>query len=226
MTAQADALLPASIPPARRRRVGPRLIVFALLAASLAGLAVFWRSVGHEWVFPKKWGEIEPGWVFRSGQISRFNLESTFDRHRIDVVVFMSGYNPNNPDVRFEKELCERKGIALHNFPLHGRGTGRVESYIDALETAWRARQAGRRVLIHCDAGSQRTGGMTVLWRVLIEGRPAPDAYRELLAYGHDPQDNPDLIPYLNRHMAQIAAELHRRGVIAAVPDPLPTLGP
>ena len=79
-------------------------------------------------------------------------------------------------------------------------------------------------MLVHCHTGSQRTGGAVAYYRMLVEGRPAPEAYAEMVRFGHDPRDNPDLVPYLNAHMRELADILVARKVIDHAPDPLPVL--
>jgi hypothetical protein len=41
---------------------------------------------------------------------------------------------------------------------------------------------------------------------------------------GHDPRENPLLIPYLNEHMAEMADLLVQKGVIGSVLNPLPRI--
>jgi undecaprenyl-diphosphatase len=47
---------------------------------------------------------------------------------------------------------------------------------------------APRPVLLHCQAGADRSGLAAALWKTMIDGAPASEARRQLsLRYGHVP---------------------------------------
>ena len=58
---------------------------------------------------------------------------------------------------------------------------------------------------------------------MLVEGMAPADAWAEMKQYSWD-DDNPILPDYLNSHMAELADELVRLGVLTDRPDPLPVL--
>jgi len=196
----------------------------SVVVAALVGAALLWQVEGVKQLFgPRNWGEVEPGF-YRSGQISRFVLKKALQQHDVKLVVFMSGDKANRPDVQAEAQICRDLGIERINCGLAGDGTGDIRSYANAIEAISKARREGKPVLVHCHTGSQRTGGAVAYYRMLVEGRPAAEAHAELLQYGHDPRDNPDLLPYLNAHMRELADILVERRVIDRAPDPLPVL--
>jgi protein-tyrosine phosphatase len=224
----ASATSSAAAPEARPRRA--RFTRFHLLAAGVLILAtagvLLWYFGGVRGYFvPRNWGVVEPGF-YRSGQISRHVIEPTLKKNQVGLVVFMSGDKANRPDVQAEQQVCEKLGIERINCPLAGDGTGDIHSYADALAAVTRARKEGKPVLVHCHTGAQRTGGLVAFYRLLVEKRPAPEVYAELRQYGHDPEDNPELVPYLNAHMPELAKMLVDRGVIDRAPDPLPVITP
>ncbi|HEX8910717.1 MAG TPA: tyrosine-protein phosphatase [Humisphaera sp.] len=231
MDVAADAVQAASAAGARpapaARRRWPRWVAAALLVLlSAAGFLTYRYSLRDRYFKPRAFAVVEPGKVYRSGQISAPLVRETLTKNGIKSLVVMMGDDPNEPDWRAEKRTADELGIVRNHCPLAGDGTGRWERYADALQHVAEAELAGRPVLIHCVTGTQRTGGAVALYRVLLQGRPAGEAYRELVAAGHDPDDNPDLVPFLNAHMAEIAGELVRRGVLKKVPDPVPVLKP
>ena len=85
-------------------------------------------------------------------------------------------------------------------------GPGRVEQYVGAIAAIARAERAGEPVMVHCIAGAQRTGGVIAVYEMLVERKPAAEAFAEMLRYGHDPSVNPKLTAYLDDHMGEIAA--------------------
>ena len=71
-------------------------------------------------IFPKRFGVVEEGELYRSGQISATVIKKTLQKHDIGVIVMMSGYDPRDHDKLTEKEVAEELGIDIYNFPLGG----------------------------------------------------------------------------------------------------------
>ena len=185
------------------------------------GLGVLlWEEGLKDRVVAKNLGQVAPG-IYRSGQISGHVIGPTLRDKGIDVIVSMNT-EENDPDDLAEKAAARARGVERYEFNLRGDGTGDPRMYVEGLTALARARERGQTVLIHCHAGSERTGGMVGLYRVLFEGKSAGEAVPEMLRYKHDPGRNPDLIPYLNAHVGEIAAALVDRGVLPSVPEPLP----
>ena len=206
--------------PTRRR---------ALIALALAvpiGL-VAWYLGGGKWMFePKRWGEIEPGLIYRSGQIHPWLIEDTLREQEIAVVVDLAADEPGRDDHDPENEVTKRLGIRkVDLFGLDGSGLGDPEIYVQAVREMHAAKQSGTRMLVHCAAGTQRTGGATALYRMFLQGGDGQDAYDEYMAYRGRP-DSWKLWRFLNEHMATIARRLVELDVIEKVPDPLPRFGP
>ncbi len=100
--------------------------------------------------------------------MSRHVVERQLREHGIRVVVDLMGDDPENAEQPFERAALERLGIELHKCPLVGDGTGDWREYVAAVTAIVRAKEAGRPVLVHCYAGSQRTGGTFALYRLLV----------------------------------------------------------
>jgi protein tyrosine/serine phosphatase len=196
------------------------------LAVAVYGGHELWVGEIRNMIWPRNWGVVEPGRIYRSAQINHRLIRGTLQEHHIGLVLFMSGDDPSRDDTTVESRTCTELGIRRLNYNLNGNGTGRVDKYIDALSDLIRADRQGVPVLVHCETGAQRTGGMVAFYRVLVEGRSGKEAYTELLRYGHDPHKNPHLVPYLNEHMREVAEALAERKLIDHVPDPLPVVGP
>lgn len=175
-------------------------------------------------IVPKNFGVVEQGCIYRSGQISESLIEDVLSKHDIGVVVTLSRDKMEQSFTAAEVEAGERLGVTRLSYPLAGNGTGDLTQYANAVEAIENARKSGTPILVHCYAGTQRTGGAIAFWRVLVQGRPANEAFAEMQRYGHDPADNPDLIPYMNKHMGTLAMMLVDRNVIPAMPDRLPVM--
>ncbi len=195
------------------------------LALLLLGVAVWsWEEVLEDRLIPKNWGCVEPGLIYRSGQLSAALVERTLKKHNIEVVVTLNGEKPQDADCLAEREACRTLGIDLKRFPLGGDGTGDIHHYANAIAAIVAAMKAQRPVLVHCAAGTQRTGGVLACYRLLVKGDPNDRVLQELSHYGWRPEKNPKLLPFVNGHMAELAALLKEKRVLAEVPDPLPVL--
>jgi len=220
---------PASADPARPSPRRARARASAALAGALiiaAGLAVLWKSTLEDRLLPRRWGVVEAGAIYRSGQLSETLIQQTLLKHHIRVVVDLTPLEPANAAQEVEGHVLDELGIELARCPLSGDGTGDPGEYVRALAAIARARHVGQPVLIHCQAGSQRTGGVVAAWRLLVEGRP-PEAVRaEMRRYGWRPERDRVLTEYLNAHLAEIASGLLAAGTLERLPAPMPRLPP
>jgi len=73
-------------------------------------------------------------------------------------------------------------------------------------------------VLVHCSSGAQRTSAAAMLYRHIVEGKSFDDAYPESLRYGHDPDENIRLMPYLADWADKIALAFHAGAMIPNQP--------
>jgi protein tyrosine/serine phosphatase len=225
----ASSVLPSS-PSRGAGRPRPRLLRWLIGLLILTGVTYggysLWVGEIRNMIWPRNWGVVEPGKLYRSAQISRRIIRPTLQDNHIGVVIFMSGDDPAREDTTIEARTCADLGIKRLNFNLNGNGTGKVDKYISALAEIIKSNRRNVPVLVHCETGAQRTGGVVAFYRVLVEGRSGSEAYAELLQYGHDPAKNPHLVPYLNQHMGEVADALAKEKLIDHVPSPLPVIKP
>lgn len=199
-----------------------------ILVCFLVGLAgtLLWSEVLKYRFIVKRFGVVEPGLIYRSGQISKWLIEDTLKRHEIAVVIDLNGIEVGDAHQPVEVETAERLGLEHHRLPLSGNGTGDIRQYAEAIRLIHESANAGRPVLVHCYAGAQRTGGVVACYRMLVQKKPPSEAYAELMRYGWDPDEDHALRDYVNANMVELAGLLAENGVIAEAPDPLPILGP
>jgi cell pole-organizing protein PopZ len=180
-------------------------------------------------VIPRNFAVVEApaggvGGLFRSGRLSESTSEETLRANHIGVVVSLLADEDHPETAGPFAEAVKKLGIERHIYPMNGDGLSTPEQYANAVEAAAKGRAAGKSVLVHCMTGSQRTGGVIAAYELLVNHASPEVAMRELLRRGHDPSDNPKLLPWLNQNLPVIAAELVKRGVIPAVPEPMPRL--
>jgi protein tyrosine/serine phosphatase len=199
-----------------------------LLAAGLvllvAGSVLCWTSVIRDRVIPKRFGVVEQGRIYRSGQISAALIKKVLAEHNIRVIVDLTTNEPNDPDQRADKKAAAELNIKILRFPLSGNGTGDVNYYAGAVTAIANAEKENLPVLVHCAAGTQRTGGVIAVYRLLVQKKDPAFVISEMKRYDWSPKGNPDLPLYLNSNMAQLAEMLKQAGVINEVPSPLPAL--
>lgn len=199
------------------------LTAFVVLLLAAAG-AWAWKTWRYD-VFPKRFGVVTPDRLYRSGQLSLRLVKSTLAAHGIKTVVDLQGKKPDgDPEQDAEAQAVRDLGIDYSRYPLGGDGTGDLAHYAAALKKLVESMKAGRPALVHCAAGTQRTGVAVAYYRVLVEGRPGTEAYAEMLRYDWDPERDGQAIDYLNRNMRDLAGRLVEAGVLPRVPDPLPVV--
>lgn len=207
-----------------RKRSRRRWIVCLIIAAVIGGGAVLWKKVLRDRFVVKNWGVIEDGELYRSGQISPWLIESQLKAAEVDVIIDLSTREQGHEYQEAEIETARRINVELRRFPLGGDGCGDIESYAGAIEAMVECQQEGRIALVHCQAGADRTGGVTYCYRTLVQGRSPEAALEEMYSYGWKSTGNNPLIPYLDKNIPILAEMLVERGVIDSVPDPMPLL--
>lgn len=202
----------------RKMRWALPIVIALLLAGAIYGAIAFRYDF-----YPKRFGVVDAGSVYRSGQISPRMIRPTLEKYHIASIIDLQGQS-ENPGQAAEQQAASELGIAYNRFPLAGDGTGKIENYAAALQTLVEAKKAGKPVLIHCSAGTQRTGVAVAYYRMLVEGRSPLEALDEMEKYGWSPTHDAKAHRYVNEHMSELAQILIDRGVIERAPTPLPQL--
>ena len=216
-TVSADSPRPTGLFSARTRKL-------ILVIAVLGGVALLLDEFVKYRVVAKRFGTVYDGELYRSGQISRWMFEKTVKSHGIQVVIDLNGREPESEHQTAEIASAEKLNLELYRFPLGGDGRGDITRYADAIETIHTSRTAGKPVLVHCAAGTQRTGGVVATYRMLVRGESPATAWDEMVDYGWKPEKEQELLDYINGNMRTLATMLVERGVIAQIPEPLPVL--
>ena len=157
---------------------------------------------------PKRLATVVEDGLYRSGRIHPDLLPRILEERGIDTIVALTYPVQDHEWQREEARIAEEMGIEIVRFPLLGNGTGDAESYLGALTRVNEELGQDRQVLVHCAAGTQRTGGFSFLYRTLVLGEAPEDAYREMRHFDFDPEDNPDLLPYLWEITPRVAEHL------------------
>ena len=83
-------------------------ISLILLGGIIAGGIWLWEEVLEDRLIPKRFGIVEPGKIYRSGQISCHLIEKVLKDNGIRVVVDLTELNPDSPHERAEIEAAKK----------------------------------------------------------------------------------------------------------------------
>jgi tyrosine-protein phosphatase SIW14 len=192
-----------------------------ILSAVVALLVVVWPIVEYRRVYVenKRLREVEPGRVYRAGEMTADGIADAVARFGIRTVVNLQEDVPD-PDVcrSFwdwntvkESELCRRLGvryvlISPYLIPRRSVPAERpaaVDEFLDLMD-----RPDVYPVLIHCKAGLHRTGVMTAVYRMEYQSWTPDAAYDELKAHGFGDWVCTSANDYVNQYVLQ-----YRRGL-------------
>jgi len=191
-----------------------RLWRLGLLA--VIGLLVWWLAGGSELVWPKRFGVVEPGAIYRSGEPTVGATEAVVRRHGIRTIIDLGAHTPGTPEEKLAQRAADSLGVTRYRFGLIGDATGDPNDYVLALRII--SDPANQPVWFHCAAGSERTGCLAALYKTIHQGVPLDEAYAESLRYDHDTADNPHLRAMLDRWLPEIRRSYRTGGEIAYDP--------
>ncbi|QDV48567.1 dual specificity protein phosphatase family protein [Gimesia fumaroli] len=186
---------------------------------------LFWEEFLEDRLVAKRWGVVEPGKIYRSGQVSSYLIEPMLRENKIEKVIALNGSDLNKPYLKSEVETARKLKIDHQVLHLIGDGTGDVEDYAEAVAEIMRCEKAGKPVLVHCAAGAQRTGGVVAAYRMLVQKKTPEEAYHELLQYDWKPKKDQALIDYLNQNLATLSKLLEQKIEWYEPPETIPVIG-
>ena len=172
-----------SCPPFKTRHA---ILIVVLTLATACG---FWKVVIYPHVSPRRFHVVEAGAIYRSADPTPTTLQIMHRRHGIRTVLDLGTFPRGSIDELRQQRTAEALGLQRFRFDLEGDSTGNPNAYVEALRIM--ANPANHPVLVHCGAGTERTGLAVFLYRTIVQGRDSPSALAEARAVGHDPKRNP-----------------------------------
>src|SRR5262249_25054379 len=139
---------------------------------------------------------IEPGRAYRSATLTGVSytglsarltgndLDSVLRRYRIGTVICLRGGSRRDDWYREELDDCARENAAHEDVPMSARSLPPPEALASLINLYDHARYP---ILLHCQAGADRTGLASALYAHLYEKLPLDKAIAEELTwrYGH-----------------------------------------
>lgn len=192
----------------------------------ISGGLAFWHYDVKNAFYPKKFGVVEPGMVYRSGRIHPWLIESVLEEHNIKVIVTLLVDVPTKAEEIAQKRAAEKLNVQIFRYPLGGAGRGKVEHYVAAIKAIVTAGREGKPVLVHCAAGVNRTGGVLAAYQLLVKRKSVDEVVAEMRQYGWGeiPKKEKALRDYLNNNLEEIARQLVAEGFITHAPNPIPKM--
>lgn len=191
----------------------PRFTRNAAVILAVVGLSVWFVVAGVvPNLSPKNFGVVEPGVLYRSGELTPAAMRDVVTDHGVRTIIDFGAHDLDPAGEARERAVARSLGVRRVVLPLWGDGTGDPNRYADALRII--ADPVSQPVLVHCAAGSERTGCMVALYRDLVQGWDAERALAETRAFGHDPAKNPDLRPMYDRWRDDIERAWQTGGLI------------
>jgi protein tyrosine/serine phosphatase len=128
---------------------------------------------------------ITHGEAYRSAQLDRDELEYYINRHNIRSIINLRGKHPDKPWYREETEVSLIYGVRHYSIPLSSSFEP-DEAVVRKLIEVYN--NAPRPVLIHCQAGADRSGLASAIWKVVVDKESKSVAEKQLsIFYGHLP---------------------------------------
>ena len=201
-----------------------KISVLVVAVVCLAPLGIDGYKDLRDRLVPKKFGVVEAGKIFRSGQLHRTLVRETLAKNHIQVVIDLTHADPNNVNQRAEQAAIRDLGLQGLRFPMNGNGTGEVEQVAGAVAALAKAELEGKPALVHCAAGAQRTGCVVATYRLLVKGDSPSDVLKEMEQYGWRPDHDQVMLTFLNDHLPDFAERLVELGTLSEKPKTIPML--
>ena len=218
---QESVVTPTAAPTKNKKFLKVSIAVFVMIGASV----LVWEEFLEDRLVAKRRGVVEPGKIYRSGQISSHLIEPMLRENKIEKVIALNGSDLKKLYLKTEVETARKLKIEHQVLHLIGDGTGNVEDYAEAVAEIMRCEKAGKPVLVHCAAGAQRTGGVVAAYRMLVQKKTPEEAYQELLLYDWKPRKDQALIDYLNQNLAALSKLLEQKIDWYEPPTTIPVIG-
>ncbi len=152
--------------------------LLAVILLSVAGYIVSVRVQGN--FYP-----ITPGEAYRSAQPDSDNLAHYVKKYKIRSVLNLRGRHPD--ESWYVEEMAASAKLGLQHYDV-ALSASQEPTDAEAGQLLEIFKTAPRPLLIHCQAGADRSGLAAAMWKVVVDKDPKSVASKQLsLRYGHVP---------------------------------------
>jgi len=154
------------------------------LLALVVVLCLAWATLSYVGTLNGNVRVVEPGRVYRSGQLVGPKLVDVLRSRHIRSVVNLRGHLPEDAKLRNEWAVCRRMDIEHVDISM---SAGKLPWPTELRKLILALDKLPRPMLIHCAGGSDRTGLVCALYVNMYERVPLDDAQSDQLTwrYGH-----------------------------------------
>ena len=146
-------------------------------------LQLIFTSAVQAGVLGSNFHEIDPGRYYRSAQLSEKKLDHYMQKHGIKTVINLRGARPGADWYDEEVQVVEKNQGVLIDIGMSARRLPHRKDLMTLLEAF---EKAERPILVHCQAGADRTGEASAIYQMLYMGKTKKQALKMLrLKYHH-----------------------------------------
>ncbi|MEO1583169.1 MAG: tyrosine-protein phosphatase [Planctomycetota bacterium] len=157
------------------RRIGRALLIIG--GAALLGWYLRYGVRDHVWA--RNFAVVEAGEVYRSGRLSPTATRRVVENRGIKTIIDLGAFVPGSAEERRAQRTASALGVTRYRLDLEGDATGNPNEYAHAIRLM--NDPANRPVLVHCAAGSERTGCLVALWRANEGGGSVASSVDDLM---------------------------------------------
>jgi protein tyrosine/serine phosphatase len=127
--------------------------------------------------------EVDPGKLYRSAQLTGDELDLAIHQYGIRTVINLRGENQGEKWFDDEVQVTSRDGVKLVNIAMSAK---RLPHQKDLIALVEQFETAERPILVHCQAGADRTGEASAMYEMDYMGKSREEALEMLtLKYDH-----------------------------------------
>lgn len=134
----------------------------------------------------KRFGVVEEGKVYRSGELTPASLSKIVRERGIRTEVDLGTFRDDPAGEARMAKAATALGVTRYSFHLYGDASGDPNEYLQALRLI--NDPANQPVLVHCGAGTHRTGCAVVLYRTIVQGKDYQASLREAEEFDYLPE--------------------------------------
>ena len=128
---------------------------------------------------------ITQGEAYRSAQLDRDEYEYYIKKYNIKSIVNLRGEHPDELWYGEEIKVCVEQNVKHYDIAL---SSSKKPSEEDLRQLIDIFHSAPRPILIHCQAGADRSGLAAAIWKVIVDKEPKSEAEKQLsIIFGHLP---------------------------------------
>ena len=131
---------------------------------------------------PYHFDAVEPGVLYRSGQLGWRDFARLRDRAGIRTIIDLCSEKRGTREALEERAFARASGVRHVHIPVPGGMVGagaEIDRFLEVLDDP-----GNRPVLVHCWKGVKRTGVMVAIYKMEYRGIDAARALAELPAFG------------------------------------------